>query len=362
MQVQPTLKSLSILFVSILFINSAFSQTKKVKRPKSKVGISSVDRFVQESFDIYDKVYMYDEYAANEKPLTEDDIDILEEAVSEVTALTESAPDIAGDIKGAGIFKQGKATLQLNKAQKVLKYSAKTAKELLLGQHEHEKKEDDKDSENNEDTSKETETKTSDKPNTEVDNKNSDSTPLEVYSKFDFVPGDKILFFDDFSQDFVGDFPAQWNTNGIGEVVRTNLAEGNWFQLSTNHTGGIFYIPNIENLPEDYTIEFDVLASNTNKSGISGIRLLISDSDNFKDNNDNQINTLIPIGNGAFHCRNTFCRNTILYCYSAYWQKGWIEIKGLLTCKLPWYINKGYSHYYVGYNTGITTVCTIMTK
>lgn len=45
------------------------------------------------------------------------------------------------------------------------------------------------------------------------------SDNLEVYSKFDFVPGDKILFYDDFSQDFVGDFPSKWNTNGSGSIV-----------------------------------------------------------------------------------------------------------------------------------------------
>ena len=42
---------------------------------------------------------------------------------------------------------------------------------------------------------------------------------IQVYSKFYFVPGDKLLFFDDFSNDFVGDFPSKWNTNGGGELV-----------------------------------------------------------------------------------------------------------------------------------------------
>jgi hypothetical protein len=31
------------------------AQTKKIKRPKSKVGIYSVDNFVGESFDLFDK-------------------------------------------------------------------------------------------------------------------------------------------------------------------------------------------------------------------------------------------------------------------------------------------------------------------
>jgi len=36
-------------------------------------------------------------------------------------------------------------------------------------------------------------------------------------SKFDFIPGEKIIFFDDFSAESIGDFPAQWLTNGSGD-------------------------------------------------------------------------------------------------------------------------------------------------
>jgi OOP family OmpA-OmpF porin len=85
------------------------------------------------------------------------------------------------------------------------------------------------------------------------------SDELEIYSKFDFVPGDTLLFFDDFSQDFVADFPSKWHTNGSGEVVRTNKAEGNWFEIKSGY--GIYYVPGVKDLPEDYTIEFEVLTS-----------------------------------------------------------------------------------------------------
>jgi OOP family OmpA-OmpF porin len=40
-----------------------------------------------------------------------------------------------------------------------------------------------------------------------------------VVSKYDFIPGEKVIFFDDFSAEGVGDFPAQWLTNGSGEIV-----------------------------------------------------------------------------------------------------------------------------------------------
>ena len=124
-----------ILFcLSLLFtIPQTFAQTKRIKRPKSRVGIGSVDSFVRESFDIYDKVYKYDGYVQSGTPLDDDDIDVLEDALDDLTLLSDSAPNIISDLDGQNVLKKGKATLQMNKAQKVLRYSIKTAKELLTG-------------------------------------------------------------------------------------------------------------------------------------------------------------------------------------------------------------------------------------
>ena len=71
----------------------------------------------------------------------------------------------------------------------------------------------------------------------------------------DFVPGTRLLFSDSFSLDAVGDFPAKWNTNGSGEIVTLNGVPGKW--LDVNHASII--TPEIkENLPENYTVEFDL--------------------------------------------------------------------------------------------------------
>ena len=40
-----------------------------------------------------------------------------------------------------------------------------------------------------------------------------------ITSKYDFIPGEKVIFFDDFTSESIGDFPAQWLTNGSGEIV-----------------------------------------------------------------------------------------------------------------------------------------------
>lgn len=112
---------ISLLGIALLFfISNTYAQTKQLKRPKNKAGISSVDNFVTQSFDLYDKVYKYDGYAAAGTPLEDEDIDVLEDALDDLQGLSESAPDILGDIDGASVLKQTKATLQINKAKKAL--------------------------------------------------------------------------------------------------------------------------------------------------------------------------------------------------------------------------------------------------
>ncbi|NKI25989.1 OmpA family protein [Arenibacter sp. 6A1] len=114
---------------------------------------------------------------------------------------------------------------------------------------------------------------------------NAQGTPntIAVYSKFDFVPGDKILFFDDFSDEFLGDFPSKWNTNGGGEVVSVNDSGEKWLELVSGYN--IYFIPDVPDLPEDYTIEFDVLGLGLdNKTSSNAIlRVDLSDDDKFKE-------------------------------------------------------------------------------
>ena len=101
---------------------------------------------------------------------------------------------------------------------------------------------------------------------------------IQLYSKFDYVPGDKLMFFDDFSNDFVGDFPAKWNTNGSGEVVTVNDSPQKWFKLLPGHA--TYYIPDVPSFPEDYTIEFDLMAIGLDRKTSSTATLQVELSDN----------------------------------------------------------------------------------
>jgi len=79
---------------------------------------------------------------------------------------------------------------------------------------------------------------------------------LQAYSKFDFVPGEKVIFFDDFSEAAVGDFPAAWNTNGSAEVVTTNLFPGKWMKFVGRNA---VWTDQLLKLPDNYTVEFDIV-------------------------------------------------------------------------------------------------------
>ncbi len=83
------------------------------------------------------------------------------------------------------------------------------------------------------------------------------SQNLQSFTKYDFVPGDKVLYFEDFSQDAIGDFPALWTTNGGGEVKTVNIAPGNWFHL--NKEDAVYCYTKQIAMPENFITEFDII-------------------------------------------------------------------------------------------------------
>lgn len=94
-----------------------------------------------------------------------------------------------------------------------------------------------------------------------------DATPppgFQAYSKFDFVPGEKVVAMDDFTQDAVGDFPDKWNTDGSGEIVTVAGKTGRWLKLTR---GGFFTPQFIKELPDNFTLEFDMMVPPTFDGG-----------------------------------------------------------------------------------------------
>jgi outer membrane protein OmpA-like peptidoglycan-associated protein len=89
----------------------------------------------------------------------------------------------------------------------------------------------------------------------------------DVYgNKFDFIPGDKVLLFDDFAETDVGDYPARWTVKegGGGNAVEVVSYKGKkWFKATASENGinqssthFLRYDPKGD-LPKKFTIEFD---------------------------------------------------------------------------------------------------------
>jgi len=108
-----------------------------------------------------------------------------------------------------------------------------------------------------------------------------DQPSLQAYSKYDFTPGEKVVFYEDFSQDAIGDFPALWNTNGSAEVVTTNLFPGQWMKFATREA---VWTDALLKLPENYTIEYDIIPTNGPESngGMAGWSMRLMQAKNVK--------------------------------------------------------------------------------
>lgn len=112
---------------------------------------------------------------------------------------------------------------------------------------------------------------------------NQQQTSHQLSSKFDFEPGNKVLYFDDFQRLNIGDFPAEFNTNASGEIVNVNGKPGKWLSMTKN---GAFIPENIKELPQNFTLEFEVGILGDPSNNYSGLGLNFTTDKNslFKEN------------------------------------------------------------------------------
>lgn len=138
---------------------------------------------------------------------------------------------------------------------------------------------------------------------------NSTVTPTDVtpaltsFSKYDFVPGDQVLFYEDFSQDAIGDFPAMWTTDGTGEVRTLNNFPGNWLYM--NGDGSAYCLMKDLVLPVNFIVEFDIVTHNedNDKDGMGFTFNMYSST------NDWLIDASWP-GTAGFYINPTYYRTT----------------------------------------------------
>ena len=83
------------------------------------------------------------------------------------------------------------------------------------------------------------------------------AAPLKTYANYDFVPGSKIIFEDNFSEDQDGEFPSHWDLiNGQGVLNKMNneeaflLTDGNYVRVTP-------LMKKKKYLGKEFTVEFD---------------------------------------------------------------------------------------------------------
>src|SRR6267378_197926 len=89
-----------------------------------------------------------------------------------------------------------------------------------------------------------------------------------VSTKFDYVPGDNVMFFDDFTQDELGEFPARWRLNGGTFEVAESEGE-RWLRCVSPDGYVRMKLPTAGALPEFWTLEFDFFGEEPLASALS---------------------------------------------------------------------------------------------
>ncbi|MCX6826451.1 MAG: OmpA family protein [candidate division Zixibacteria bacterium] len=86
---------------------------------------------------------------------------------------------------------------------------------------------------------------------------------MKLFTKYDFIPGDKVIFYDDFSGEEVGEFPSKWSLDeGVFEIA----AKGERKWVMCTDQGSIR--PKIKTtLPSRFTVELDIYSNGADQSG-----------------------------------------------------------------------------------------------
>lgn len=97
-------------------------------------------------------------------------------------------------------------------------------------------------------------------PASPVNQESKETAPEETgpksFTKYDFIPGEQILYYDNFEGEALAELPTAWNTSGTGEVTTLDKFPGNWLRL---HKPFTYLSSNQKEFGENYTVEFDVI-------------------------------------------------------------------------------------------------------
>ncbi len=79
---------------------------------------------------------------------------------------------------------------------------------------------------------------------------------IQAFSKYDFVPGDSVLYANDFSGEAIGELPIGWNSNGSSVIVSLGGIPGQWLRMAQRT---VVLTDNEKPFGPDFTVEFDMV-------------------------------------------------------------------------------------------------------
>lgn len=87
---------------------------------------------------------------------------------------------------------------------------------------------------------------------------------MALFTKYDFIPGDKVIFYDDLSGEEIGEFPSRWRLDkGVFEVVK----QGSENYIMCTDEGRIQPKLAAQSLPAKYTVEMEFYAKGPGHKG-----------------------------------------------------------------------------------------------
>lgn len=147
-----------------------------------------------------------------------------------------------------------------HKTEQRIDRKADKAIDETLDEIEGKNKVNNKENNNNKDNTSNPPAATEDKAPAEKEEKVKN---IKAFSKFDFIPGENILYAEDFAQEAIGELPLHWNTSGKGEIVTLEDFSGRWLKMYQNTS---YLTSNKKEFPKNFTLEFDMILQFNYKS------------------------------------------------------------------------------------------------
>ncbi|WP_075342798.1 OmpA family protein [Tenacibaculum agarivorans] len=204
----------------------------------------------------------------------------------------------------------------------VIKKADKEINDVVNGKKEKKKEDESSDSSGSRKEKQVQETVQEDKQQKEKTTSKTSLPKKELYRTFKFIPGEKIIFYDDLQYEEIGEFPSKWDLiRGGVEVAK--LGNDKMIYGTSEDYNRITPLFNTKNyLSDEFTIEFDVYVNEYTDNqhdtkyhisfreesfyvGISDIKIEIDKngvSGSVKDNNRNFDFETVPTGlNNSWH-------------------------------------------------------------